>query len=84
MTYFINYNIIEKMQYDEIGIFIRNKRKNAGFSLNAFALNNDIEPAILCRVEKQQQDVKYSILVKIAKGFGMKLSELIEEFENAK
>ena len=78
MTYLINYNIIEKMQYDEIGIIIRNKRKNAGVALNALALNNDIEPAILCRVEKQQQDVKYSILVKIAKGFGMKLSEFIE------
>lgn len=75
------YHIIEKMQYTNFGTFIRNKRKRTGMSLNGFAIKNDIEPAILCRIEKQQQDVKLGVLIKIAEGFGQNPSALLKEFE---
>lgn len=72
------------MQYDNFGKFIRTKREALipKVSLNRFALDNDIEPAILCRVETQQQDVKLNIIAKIAKGFNMKISELLAEYES--
>ena len=68
-----------------LGKFIRYKRENSlqKNSLNSFALNNDIEPAILSRIENGKQDIKFNILVKIAKGFNLKTSELIAEFENS-
>lgn len=71
------------MQYDRFGQFIRHKREalTPKVSLNSFAIDNGIEPAILCRVEKQQQDIKLNVIVKIAKGFDMKVSELLSEYE---
>ena len=50
--------IIEKMQYDNIGNFIRRKRTLLGKTLNNFAIDNDIEPAILSRIENNKQDIK--------------------------
>lgn len=40
-----------------------------GISLNKFAINNDIDPAILSRIENLKQDIKMGILTKIANGF---------------
>ncbi len=70
------------MQYDNIGNFIRRKRTLLGKTLNNFAIDNDIEPAILSRIENNKQDIKLKVLVKIAKGFNQSLSEFISEFEN--
>ena len=70
------------MQYEQIGIFIKNKRMALKQTLNGFALKNDIEPAILCRIENQKQDIKLGILIKIAKGFRLTPSEFLREFEN--
>ena len=42
------------MQYKQIGKYIRKKRTDAGFSLNGFAITNEIDPAILSRIENQQ------------------------------
>lgn len=72
------------MQYKELGKFIRNKRKSAGITLNKFAIENDIEPAILSRVENSKQDIKIGILVKIANGFNSTPSEFLSEFEKYK
>lgn len=69
------------MQYKNFGKFIRNKRKQLRISLNKFALQNDIEPAILSRVETLKQGISLVVLGKIAKGFGMNLSDLIKEYE---
>lgn len=51
------------MQYKEFGKFIRYKRESVGYTLNKFAIENDIEPAILSRIENLKQDIKFGILV---------------------
>lgn len=71
------------MQYEKIGKFIHKKRLEMQVSLNMFALNNDIDPAILCRIENQKQDIKLKILNKIAAGFGLKTYEFLKEFEES-
>ena len=69
------------MQYKNLGKFIRFKRVSLGETLNGFAINNDIEPAILSRVENEKQDVKLGVLTKIANGFNLTVSELLAEYE---
>ena len=71
------------MQYQNFGKFQRQKRESLkpNVSLNKFALNNDIEPAILSRIENMKQDVKMTTLYKIAAGYGLSGSELLREFE---
>lgn len=73
--------IIEKMQYNKLGKFIRNKRLQTGLTLNKFAIENDIEPAILSRIENLKQDIKIGVLVKIANGFNTTPPKLLSEFE---
>ena len=72
------------MQYDKIGLYIRSKREQMGLSLNEFALDNDIDPAILSRIENQKQGIKLNILIKISKGFLKTPAEFLTEFENSK
>ena len=69
------------MQYKELGKFIKNKRLLAGITLNKFAIENEIKPAILSRIENSKQDIKVGILVKIANGFNTTPSKLLSEFE---
>ena len=69
------------MQYKELGKFLKNKRLSAGITLNKFAIENEIEPAILSRVENLKQDIKMGVLVKIAKGFKSTPAKLLSEFE---
>ena len=69
------------MQYNELGNFIKNKRLSIGITLNKFAIENDIEPAVLSRIENLKQDIKIGVLVKIANGFNLTLSQLLSEFE---
>ena len=72
------------MQYDELGKFIKSKRLLTGTTLNKFAIENDIEPAILSRIENLKQDIKIGVLVKIARGFNITPAEFLQEFENRK
>ena len=51
-------------------------------SLNSFAFDNNIEPAILSRVETLKQDIKLSVIEKIANAYGMKISDLMKEYES--
>lgn len=69
------------MQYKELGKFIKNKRLSAGITLNKFAIDNDIEPAILSRVENLKQDIKIGVLAKITKGFNTTPAKFLSEFE---
>lgn len=69
------------MQYDKIGIYIRKKREAMDMSLNAFAIANDIDPAILSRIETLKQDIKLNVLKKIAHGFEKTAGEFLIEFE---
>ena len=70
------------MQYSNLGQFIKNKRLEKGLSLNKFATEAEIDPAILCRIEKLKQGIKIEILEKIANAFDTKLSEFLREYEN--
>ena len=74
------------MQYFVFGKFIRQKRlrEMPKISLNKFAIDNDIEPAMLSRFETGKQDITYTAMTKIANGFKMRLSELLAEFEKYK
>ena len=69
------------MQYDKLGLYIKNKRNEFNISLNQFAFANDIDPAILSRIENLKQGVKINILVKIANGFEQTPAEFLFEFE---
>ena len=72
------------MQYNNFGKFIHNKREALvpKPSLNAFAIENGLEPATLSRIENCKQSIKLTDVAKIANGFGITASELIKEFES--
>lgn len=72
------------MQYDNLGAFIRNKRKKLSFSLSSFSLNNDIDPATLSNFERGLTGITFNTLIKIANGFGKSPAEFLTEFENSK
>ena len=69
------------MNYENIGLFIKSKRTLSKISLNKFAFDNDIDPAILSRIENLKQNIKLNILKKISNGFGMTPAEFLTEFE---
>ena len=71
------------MEYEKLGLYIQNKRKNCGFSLNEFAFENGIDSAILSRIENLKQNIKINILEKIANGFKMTPAQFLTEFENS-
>ena len=69
------------MQYNKLGKYIKQKRLEAGFSLNKFAIECEIDSAILSRIENLKQDIKMNILRKIASGFGSTPAEFLTKFE---
>ncbi len=69
------------MQYKNLGKYIRIKREAMKVSLNEFAFANDIDPAILSRIETQKQNIKLNVLEKIAQGFDKTPAEFLTEFE---
>ena len=72
------------MKYEELGLYIRNQRMAMGKSLNEFAIDIDVDSAILSRIENLKQDIKLTVLRKIAKGFSKQPSEFLSEFEKFK
>ena len=70
------------MQYKYLGKYIKKKRIEAGFSLNSFAFANDIDPAILSRIENLHQNIKINVLEKIANGFNQTPASFLTDFEN--
>ena len=71
------------MQYENLGKHIKYKRESIGKTLNSFCFENNIEPAVLSRIENLKQDIKMKVLIKIAKGFNETPSEFLSEFEKA-
>jgi len=69
------------MQYHDLGKFIKLKREQTGLSLNKFALEAEIDPAILCRIENLKQGIKINILESISKALNKTPAELLTEFE---
>ncbi len=72
------------MQYSDLGKFIKFKRMQMGISLNRFATEAEIDPAILCRIENLKQGIKINILESVARVFGMTPAVFLTEFENVK
>ena len=69
------------MQYRELGKYIKNKRLELGFTLNKFAVECEIDPAILSRIENLKQDIKMNVLQKISYGFGITPARFLTKFE---
>lgn len=69
------------MQYSELGEFIKSKRIQRGLSLNRLAIDAEIDPAILCRIENLKQGIKLNVLENIAFAFKMTLSDFFSEYE---
>ena len=69
------------MQYSQLGKFIKEKRQQRGLSLNKFATEAEIAPAILCRIENLRQGIKLDVLEKIAFALEIKLSKFLAEYE---
>lgn len=69
------------MQYSQLGKFIKEKRQQRGLSLNKFATEAEIDPAILCRIENLRQGIKLDVLEKITFALDMKLSKFLAEYE---
>ena len=83
MKYDLSYRIIEKMQYENFGSFIRLKRQSLEKSLNNFSFDCDIEPATLSNFERNKSDICFTNFTKIAKGFNLTPAQLLYEFENS-
>ncbi|MDR1168080.1 MAG: helix-turn-helix domain-containing protein [Heliobacteriaceae bacterium] len=64
-----------------VGEYIRKKRLETGKSLNKFAFEAGIEPAILSRVENSKQDIKLGVLNKIANNFGVSAGAFLMLYE---
>ena len=71
------------MQHDNLGKFIRMKREalKPRVSLNKFAFENDIDPAMLSRIETGKQTISHPTIYKIAGGFNIRASQLLNEYE---
>lgn len=72
------------MQYSELGKFIKYKREQTGLSLNKFAIEAEIDSAILSRIENLKQGIKINILYNIANALNITPAKLLEEFEKYK
>ncbi len=68
--------------YENIHMFIKEKRLETGLSLNNFCFKNFLEPATMSRYENNKRKVSLPNLVKIAKAFGQTPAEFLAEFEN--
>ena len=69
------------MQYSELGKYIKYRRLNLGISLNKFAIECELDSAILSRIENLKQDIKINVLQKIANGFGDTPAKFLTKFE---
>lgn len=72
------------MQYSDFGIFLRKKREGTNISLNQFALESDVDSATISRIETGKQGISLSVIAKIASFYGIKVSELITEYESGR
>ena len=69
------------MQYSDLGKYIKYRRENLKISLNKFAQEADIDPAIICRTENLKQGIKISVLEKIADFYKQTPAEFLSDFE---
>jgi transcriptional regulator with XRE-family HTH domain len=62
----------------QLGQRIKELREQKGLTLEKLAYENDIAKSTLSRIERGLVDVKYTTLLKIAEGLGIKTKELLD------
>lgn len=62
----------------KLGKRIHKLRKEAGITLELLAYENNMSKGNLSKIEKGLVDPQFTTLVKIAKGLGVKLKELMD------
>lgn len=70
------------MQQFDLRDFIKIKRLELGLSLNKFAINCELESSTISRIENKKYDLKYPVLEKISKSFGLSPAQFLTEYEN--
>ena len=73
------------MQQDELvqlGKRIKSLRKKRKLTLGALCYRNGLEPSTISRIEAGIVEAKYLTLLKIAKAFGITLSEMLNISDN--
>ena len=60
-----------------LGKHIKSLRKSRGLTLENLCYKNGLEPSTVARIEKGLVEPKYLTLLKLAKAFKIKLSELL-------
>lgn len=64
-------------RFKALGNRIRELRMSSGMSIRALEDSTGVSKTIISGMEKHGLDVKYSTLEKLAKGFGLSISELL-------
>ena len=68
----------KKRYVKALGIRVRQLRKEKGLTVQNMCYKNCLEPSTLIRIERGLVEPKYLTLFKIAKAFGMTVSELVD------
>ena len=72
---------IAYMQHEELiklGQHIKKLRKEKKLTLSALCYRNGLEPSTVSRIEAGIVEAKYLTLLKLAKAFNIKISELLD------
>jgi transcriptional regulator with XRE-family HTH domain len=66
----------------KLGASVRQRRERLGFSQEAFASKCGVHRTYVGKVERGEQNVSMSSLVRIARGLGIRAWELVREAED--
>mgnify|MGYP002863846415 CR=1 FL=1 len=69
---------MEKISLKKLGHRLRFYRTQKNLTQEALALMCDIDRTYIGRIEKSKRNPSFLILLKIAKGLGIKISELVD------
>lgn len=72
---------MEKWAYRRLGMILKGFRVKQGFSQQGFARHAGIDRSYYAKIEKGEAEVSLTILRRLAKGLGLKLSELFRILE---
>lgn len=67
------------MTKEEIGALLKKERESQGWSLTQLSQYSGVPISTLGAYERGEFEPKYTVLLKIAEGYKIKLSELIPE-----
>jgi transcriptional regulator with XRE-family HTH domain len=67
----------------KLGASVRQRRERLGFSQEAFATKCGVHRTYVGKVERGEQNVSMVSLARIARGLGVRVSELLREAEDS-